>query len=379
MNRPRQSRAKNLAVILFFWLTAGFSIGTGTLLGPARWTASHARSSDWSQTGENCAIVAIIALVIGVSGLLAFRLARLVLRTQSRLVRWGWPLALVLSAAWLLHLWLNPSLLSGSAGGVTEAGPRFTFGPYPDEKRLRELEAEGYTAVISLLHPAVVPFEPMLIADEERAARRVGIELRHVPMLPWISDNAASIEEIRKLAAARTGRFYVHCYLGMDRIQLVRRVVEQVDPAAKLSPQNVATSLRGVLTFERGSIEELEDGVFLTPMPTESEILRFVLPTGVKQVVCLLDPRDPDDAIWIAKERAQLATLALPFDVLPIPDGPDHDRRLGEVVRAVRGMPRPVIVHAFFSPATGKAPSAAAFAKAYRETFVSQPKPPHFS
>jgi len=101
-------------------------------------------------------------------------------------------------------------------------------------------------------------------------------------------------------------------------------------------------------------------------MPTESEILRFILPAGVKQVVCLLDPRDPDDAGWIEKERAQLATLGLPFEVLPLSDGPDRERRLDEAVRAVRGMPRPLIVHAFLSPSTGRAPSAAAFAKAYR-------------
>ena len=366
MNQAPQSGAKRLAVVLFFWLTAGFSIGTGTLLGPVRWTASHARSAGWSQTSENAAIVGIIVALIAVSGFLAFRLARVVSRTPSRIVRWGWPLALSLAAAWMLHLWLNPSLLMGSSGRVTEAGPRFTFGPYPDEKRLRELESEGYTAVISLLHPAVVPFEPVLIADEEKAARHAGIELLHVPMLPWISDNAASIEQIRKLAASPTGRFYVHCYLGMDRIQLVRRVVEQMDPAAKLSPQVAAIDLGTTPAFERGSIEELEPGVFLTPMPTESEILRFILPAGVKQVVCLLDPRDPDDAIWIEKERAQLATLGLPFAVLPLSDGRDPERRIGEAVRAVRGMQKPVIVHAFFSPATGKAPWAAAFAKAYR-------------
>ena len=345
---------------MFLWVTAGFSIGTGTLLGPVRWIASHARRSGWSPWHENAAIVALIGVLIGVSGLVAHRLARLVLRTQSPLLRWGWPLALTLSAGFMLHLWMNPSLLSGSLGRDTEAGPRFTFGPYPDEKRLRELKAEGYTAVISLLHPAVVPFEPMLLADEGRAAQRVGIELRHVPMLPWISDNASSIEEIRKIAASRTGRFYVHCYLGMDRVQLVRRVVEQTDPEARLSPQNGSTSLRGVLAFERGKIEELEDGVFLTPMPTESEILRFVVPTGVKQVVSLLDPQDLDDAPWIEKERAQLAALALPFAVLPVP----------EAVRAVRKMPRPVIVHAFLSPVSGVASPAEAFAKAYRVTLA---------
>jgi len=356
MNSPPASRAKNLTVFLFLWVTAGFAIGTGTLLGPVRWIASYARRSGWSQAQENAAIVAVIGVLIVLSGFAAFRLAHLVVRTRSPLLRWGWPLALTLAAGFTLHLWMNPALLSGSSGQVTEAGPRFTFGPYPDEERMRELKAEGYTAVITLLHPAVVPFEPKLLADEEQAAARAGIELRRVPMLPWISENAASIEEIRKIAASGTGRYYVHCYLGMDRIQLVRRVVEQTDPTARLSPQTASTSLRVVPAFERGAIEELEDGVFLTPMPTESEMLRFVLPAGVKQVVCLLDPRDPDDAPWIAKERAQLATLALPFSVLSVQ----------EAVRAVRTMPRPVIVHAFLAPASGAAPLAKAFEEAYR-------------
>ena len=74
----------------------------------------------------------------------------------------------------------------------TRAGSSFTFGPYPTEDRLAALERDGYTAVISLLHPAVVPFEPKLIADETAAAERVGIEFIHLPMLPWIADNTVN-------------------------------------------------------------------------------------------------------------------------------------------------------------------------------------------
>jgi len=163
----------------------------------------------------------------------------------------------------------------------------------------------------------------------------------------------------------------VHCYLGMDRIQLVRHVVEQADPAARITPPAVAVTLRTIPAFERGAIEEIDTDVFVTPLPTESEFLRFVLPAGVKQVVSLLDPADPDDAAWIAKERAQLATLELPFEVLPVPKGKDRDRRIAEAVSAVRAMPRPVLVHAFLAPASGKSAAASAFAKAYREALAA--------
>jgi protein tyrosine phosphatase (PTP) superfamily phosphohydrolase (DUF442 family) len=371
MGEPRAGRARTLTLVFFLWLTAGFSLGTLTLLGPVRWIVSHARSTGWSQHGENAAIVAVIVLLVLASGLAAFRLAQAVLTTRRRLVAWGVPLALFVCAALMLHLWLNPELLGASFGPVTESGPRFTFGPYPDENRLRELKSDGFTAVISLLHPAVVPFEPKLIADEEAAAARAGIELLRVPMLPWISDNAAAIERIRGIVAEGRGRYYVHCYLGMDRIQLVRRVVEQADARVELPPGAQSATLRGIPAFERGAIEELEDGVFLAPLPTESEILRYVIPAGVKTVVCLLDPDDAGDREWIAKEREQLSTLAVPFALYPVPDGPKRQGKLGDAVRAVRAMPRPVLVHAFLAPASGKLGVADAFADAYRKAMAS--------
>jgi len=46
------------------------------------------------------------------------------------------------------------------------------FGPYPTYEELRKLQDDGYTAVVSLLHPAVVPFEPKLISDERFRRKR---------------------------------------------------------------------------------------------------------------------------------------------------------------------------------------------------------------
>ena len=87
-----------------------------------------------------------------------------------------------------------------------------------------QLKREGFT-IVSLLHPAVVPFEPKLISDEKKLAESIGVPLIHVPMLPWVSGNQEALATIRQLAADRTRHFYVHCYLGQDRVRVVRHAI----------------------------------------------------------------------------------------------------------------------------------------------------------
>src|SRR5205085_11387192 len=127
----------------------------------------------------------------------------------------GIPTACTLAALLSLYAWMNPGrMLAAMAGGTpggslaTASGAHFIFGAYPDEATLRELKRQGVTAVISLQHPAVVPFEPASIEAEKKASARVGLEFIHAPMLPWVSDNRAALEQIRCIAAPGRRVYY---------------------------------------------------------------------------------------------------------------------------------------------------------------------------
>ncbi len=356
---------KRAGLFLSLWLLVGFSIGSGILLGPVRWVTNLCRARGAGETVERLAVGAVILLLIGVTAAVAAALMRTTLSTERLEVRAGVPILTLVAAAGALWLWMTPSLMRGENGALTTAGLHFTFGPYPDEERLAELKHEGYTAVVSLLHPAVIPFEPRLLAQEKDAAARVGIELIQLPMLPWVSANTSALDRIRALALAGTGRYYVHCYLGRDRVMLVKRIVEQTG-TARTESLTAAQELEGNQPFERGAVVHLDDRVHVIPFPTDEEFLGRLAGGQVAQVVSLLDPHDPDDHGWIEKERRLLAQTQLPYLHLPLSRDPFDSFAVLEAARHVRTLPGEIAVHDFLAADSGRAPVAEAFVQAFR-------------
>jgi phytol kinase len=357
---------KRLLLFLSLWLAIGFSIGTATLLGPVRWIATVCRERGLSPGIEKGAVEFIIVLLIASTATAALIIARMALASRRPETRYGPPILAFAAAAGAVVLWMSPATLQGHTGGEVSAGKRFTFGPYPDEERLASLRLEGYTAVVSLLHPAVIPFEPELLRQEQEAAARAGIEVIHLPMLPWLSDNQAALDKVRELARSGTGRYYVHCYLGMDRVQMVRRVVEETAGDAAAEALEPAASIARVRLFERGAVTRLDGRVFVGPFPTDEELLRYAVGRGAVRLVSLLDERNPDDRPWLDKERALVAGYRLPWIGLPLSESDFDPAAVLAAARAVRDLPGMSYVHDFLAPDSGRAAVAEAFVQAYR-------------
>ncbi len=355
-----------LALLAVIWLGTGFALGTLTLLGPVRWTTSVLRANAVPEIGEKIAVLTLIALLVMVS----FGLSYVLTLRAVAATRWWrgavFPVLTTAAAGLALWGWLTPGLINRGAQAEVLSGTRFTFGPYPTAEDLARLKAEGFTDVISLLHPAVVPFEPRLLNQELEAAEAVGINVIHVPMLPWLSDNESSIARLRSIIAEGDGKYYVHCYLGRDRVGAVRRLVRQLSPdaeggllAASDTPEH---PLAGKEALERGRVLRLDDHVYLTPYPTDEEFLAYVLQEATGAVVSMLDPSRPSDVKWIEKEREALSAFAVPFVSAPVPSDPFEPERVLELVERVRAMEGTVIVHAFLDGS----PAFQAFAQAYR-------------
>jgi phytol kinase len=357
---------KRTLLFLVLWLAIGFSIGTATLLGPVRWVTTLCRARGLPDSVEKAAVQLLIVLLVVVTGAAAWVLTRAALSSDRIETRYGLPALALAAAGGAVWLWMTPAMLRAQSAGVTTAGTHFTFGPYPDEDRLHDLAGERYTAVISLLHPAVIPFEPQLMAREDEAAARAGIQVIHLPMLPWVSDNAAVLGKVRDMARARTGHYYVHCYLGMDRVQMVRRVIEEEGGGVvETEALSEAPPLSHSQLWTRGEIVHLDDRVHLTPFPEADEFLRYFM-GGRVQIVSLLDKADPDDRPWIEQERALVDRYRLPYISLPLSGSHFNPQAVLAAVRQVRALEGTIAVHDFLSPGSGRSPVAEAFAQAYR-------------
>ena len=354
----RSSALARIGVFGYLWGTLGFFAGTLVLTGPVRWVTGALRGRQAAQSTEDLLVRGVIVLLVVGTGWVAWRLTPRVLNRDGRRPRWQIPAATTALAAAALALWLNPR-----SSPIPESKERFVFGPYPSQAQLAELKRRGFAGVITLLHPAVVPFEPRLLAQERAAAAAVGMPLIETPMLPWVSENERSIERIRTLARAGDERYYVHCYLGKDRVNVVRRLLQDMNASVDAGQAaSRARRIADVPAFERGSIYHLPDSVHVTPFPTDEEWMGFVLSGSVKQVLSLLDSTNREDTLWVGKERRLASKYRMPVQLSPIPALPFEPEAALRAAQLARSLPRPLVVHAF---RTASAPTEA-FVQAYR-------------
>jgi protein tyrosine phosphatase (PTP) superfamily phosphohydrolase (DUF442 family) len=341
----RKAFLLRLSLALVFLATLGFAGGVLYLLfflvPFEQWLVD-------SGVSQGTIDVALDVLIVGwvlFGFLLTLLYTRLFLRRGGSLLAGaGVAVASVAAAVGVFFLMLDNDLLAaaGQLGQQSaDEGQRLVFGPYPDADKLAELEDEGYDGVIALLSPKV-PFERVLLEQEEDNGKEAGIRVYSRPMLPWITGNEASLEAIKALAAQEDKQFYIHCYLGKHRVDIVRQELEAEAPDP--TEREVDLPYR----FERGQVETYEgERIILGPYPTQEEWFEYVLRRDVDEIVSTLDPDNPDDAPWIEEERKIAEENGLKFTLMPLdPLSPDP-AAVQKVVRHVKDAEGKVYVHDF--------------------------------
>lgn len=341
---------RNLIVFLFMWLLVGFSTGTAVLMGPVRWMTTFMRNENAGQSSENLAVQITIVLFVVVSAYISLVLTKFLIGSAQRPAKIFTLIICLCASAVALWFWMNPQYSEGGREtSIVTEGASFTFGPYPTQEHLVQLKKEGYTDVISLLHPAVVPFEPSLLEDEKKYADEVGLHIIHIPMLPWVSENENAIAQIKDLAEHGKGRYYIHCYLGKDRINVVKRILTGYNVAVISTDVQSGRTLDEVQTFERGAITKLDEGVYLIPYPTDEEFLGYIFSGNVKYVVSLMDTSIADNAEWIKKEKHLMNIYQMPFEMLSVNSAIINPAAIKQIAAKVESLPKPVAIHDFRS------------------------------
>lgn len=341
---------KNIALFVFIWLTSGFALGFLVLLGPLRWVVDFAKNHNYRENIQDGFVKLVIIAFVIVSFIIARRLTALTINTGSKMTKALIPVLCLVCSAFALHQLLNPKLLSSFLNRHQDVlNQQFEFGAYPDVDELRKLKDNGFTNIVTLLHPAVTPFEPVLLGDEERNCKEVGLNLIQVPMLPWISDNADASAKIKDIATHPKGKYYIHCYLGKDRINIFKRLMSGYNPSiTSVGVQSKSRSLDSISRFERGPITKLSNGVYFTPYPTDEEYTGFIIGAGVQTVVSLMDPLDAEQKPRIEAEKKILSTYNIRFENRTIIT-PDQMKQIDELKEEIKRLPKPILIHRFFS------------------------------
>jgi protein tyrosine phosphatase (PTP) superfamily phosphohydrolase (DUF442 family) len=350
IERRRPGAGLVVGTFLYVWLMVGFFTGTVVLVGPVKWITGAVRAAGWTQGWEDTLLKGVILAFVAASLFATRWLVGRIWRSRPGPARYGIPLVATLLAAACVWAWSDPGRMLASVGGgdggsvQSVSGARFLFGAYPDRDALKLLKKQGITAVISLQHPAVVPFEPRSIAEERENAKELGITFIHVPMLPWVSDNAAAVARLQQIARSGKGHFYVHCGLGRDRTNVAMRIIEAAgaDVKATGSLHHASTLTERTTAFEHGAVYRLDDGVWLVPRPNNAEAAGYMLAGQQKTVVSLLDQKDPQQGRWADEITRELATGGVVVQPEPLRAG--EAKRAEALVRLVRALPHPVVV-----------------------------------
>lgn len=234
----------------------------------------------------------------------------------------------------------NSAIVQSSQGEVVE-GDRFTFGPYPSEDDLKRLKEEGYDGVISLLS-STLPIEKPLLDKEKKIAEEIGIELHSLPMLPWVGDNSKSIEKARELATQDEKRYYVHCYLGRHRVDVIKTIVnEELGEVADVQFLQPTTLERGNLFYFP------EEDILIGPFPTDEEWFTRIKRGKTQQILSLL-PGTADDP-WVTKEQEITADIQLALTSHPLTT-PATVQNIRDIAETARASEEKIYVHNFIDP-----------------------------
>jgi len=344
---------RNLCIVFAVWGAVGFVLGTEILMGPSRWVAEFCRNNSEYTAWEQPLVRTLIVLLVGASLAASIFIASHLINTTRRHVRALIVLALLTSLSMTLYFWMNPDKFNPPKFVKKENQERFVVGPYPDAEQMKQLKGQGFTGVVSLLHPAVVPFETKLIAEENVNAKAAGIEMIHLPMLPWISENKESLDKLALLVSSNTNRYYLHCYLGKDRVNVALKMIEKSGATANRDMARKARQLTDRIKLARGKIYFLENGLYLSGFPTDEEFLAYIVASGISNVVSVMEAEDEGAARWLERERSVLELHQVKFHHMPIEKDPYDPVEAVRVMSAILKMERPVYVHDFKSPSVG--------------------------
>ena len=336
MNTTGSSQPQRRSVVvvsfLYLWLMVGIVFGTFVLLVPVRWILAGMKRFGLEQALQNLVLIVVILAYVILSAIFARWLQRRMLGTRNGLFRYGIPAVATALAVTTFWLWSNPgklfaSLAGGSSSQLTMgSGAVWEFGRYPDSATLSGFKKDGFTAVISLEHPADL-VERQGIAEERRMTRILGIRLIEAPMLPWVSNNKASLDLIRTIASKGTGRYYVHCGLGRDRVNLVKHMLEGMGARTMTGPGYAEGNFLDsrIPNFERGQLGNFGGDKWIAPYPNKDEMLGNFLQGKRTRIILALDTADTTQRKWAIEARSQFREFAIPFD--------DMSTRSGDSVR----------------------------------------------
>lgn len=152
----------------------------------------------------------------------------------------------------------NP-VIRAFRGEISDVNSNVIIGPYPVFSDIQKLKKNGVIKIISLLDPSI-PYEKALLDKERKLAASEHIEFLNFPMISILGHKiGANYDRNAALAveaiASTKGKVYVHCFLGIHRVKVVKKLLE--DRKIKTGQYMLKAGERNQLALELDKAEQL--------------------------------------------------------------------------------------------------------------------------
>lgn len=377
-NPKMLNKLKQILYFTYVWLLTGFVLASFVLTGPFRRIVVYLRLSGFSVSQEKIIVNILMFFFI----LISLWVAKIIFHWLKHTANIAGVTLFNLFVGGLfifsLWFWLTPSApIKGNI--IYSADGHFAVGPYPSTKQdILNLQNSGYAGIVSLLSNKVVPFEPVLIAREKKICKKFGMPFIHIPMLPWIKTEATTIAKIQHLVQhAGNKKYYVHCYLGQDRVLKFLRIVDTMTGENSfLKKTKIMTINRKRLS--RGPVYLLDQKVVVIPFPTREEFLQIVtnhkknvVNAPFKTIISFNTEDRKNSRNLVGRERALVKPYGIHVFYFPVESRPLQTKRLYNITRRIKKMTGPILVYDYWT--IPKSPVMDGFIRTYLANTIALP------
>lgn len=361
---------EKLITYMLILLSTAFILGTFTLSLIVTSMVIYLRHTGWLVSHESLILSCIILVLCFFILLFAKWLTIWFTESHNKTSKITFSILMTLAMGICIIYWL-PAKEAYFSPTLVSDDKRFTGGPYPDAVSLMKLKSEGYTTIISLLDPLLLPSEPFLIREEDKAVASLGLSLVRIPLISGTVTSLDANKRIEALAKSEANeKYYVHSYRDPDRVLLFLKQINQFHIASSKTPLTLTTITPAIISeptiksaaainghtsidLERGTTIQLDDHVIVSPKPTTSEFEQYFL--MVRNVVSL----NPDERPAQISEFIQsLKTHHINYYSMPIQLYPYDPEVVLKVVEKIKSLSGKVLVYSYNMPPQSAAISA---------------------
>ncbi len=146
--------------------------------------------------------------------------------------------------------------------------------------------------------------------------------------------------------------------------------LQPVQPSGVETKKPLQRTFEIIKSLERGDIYRLGDSIYMSPYPTEEELDYFFVKGKWKTVVCLLDSKVKENRHFIDYEKKELQKTEVQFTQISL-NPKDNEKQIEVVVKACLNLPKPLLIHSWFTDRPDNIILRKIFFKTTNKSFVN--------